>query len=624
MTRRLAILIPCYLLLFAGSYAASYAFRFEFDVPEKYQGVFLRTLPFVLALKLTIFLVSKDWRRSFRYVTLSDVASFTTSVALATTLLFLANLLFIAPPIIPRSIVLLDGLLLLLGLCVARGGLRYYHETVRPFVGRVDSQRAIIVGSGRNAIGILRTLRATDPNLRIVGLVSDGSRSELSLVSGVSILTVEDDDWTSLVQRLGVGLVLVPSSVPGRTVRTILRTCRDLEVGVHVIPEVRSIVDGRYTLGRREVTINDLLRREPADLDIASMRACITGQRVLVTGAAGSIGSELCRQILDLRPSQLVFYDQSEFGMFEIETEVRRNALAAVVETEYVIGDVRDREALARVFDQYRPQLVFHAAAYKHVPMMERNPRAAIVNNVIGTWNVCDFASRHAVDRFVLISTDKAVRPTSVMGASKLLAEKVVQSAAEGSATRFITVRFGNVLNSSGSVVPTFRRQLESGGPLTVTHPDMERYFLTIPEAVQLVLQAGAVGKSGDVLVLEMGEPVKIVDLARDMILLSGHDDPEDVGIVFSGIRPGEKLREELFYNVEEDSLKVHDKIFKVRAATPAHRLVAEAMQRLENAIDGAPEIATAALWAEVTALVDEDELGHAPVPHVDTHRNAA
>ncbi len=610
MTRRLAILVPCYLLLFALAFAGAFALRFEFAVPETYRGVLLRTLPLVLAFKLVVFLLSGDWRRSFRYVTLSDVVSFSTASVIASGVLVVANAAFVSPPIIPRSVLLLDGVLLVLGMGVARGGLRYYHETLRPLLGGGTGKRAIIVGSGRNAIGILRTLRATEPSLRIVGLVSDGSRSELSLVSGVSVLTVEEDeDWSTLVQSLGVELVLVPSSTPGRTVRAIYETCRDLEVGVHVIPEVRSIVDGRYRLGHREVTINDLLRREPADLDHDSMRACVTGRRVLVTGAAGSIGSELCRQLLDLQPERLVLLDQSEFGMFEIEAELRHHALASVVRTEYVVADIRDRHALDGAFAEHEPHLVFHAAAYKHVPMMERNPRAAIRNNVLGTRNVVELAAAHAVERFVLISTDKAVRPSSVMGATKLLAEKIVQSAAVESETRFMTVRFGNVLNSSGSVVPIFRRQLEAGGPLTVTHPDMERYFLTIPEAVQLVLQAGAVGSSGDVLVLEMGPPVRIVDLARDMIRLSGHDDPEDVGIVFTGIRPGEKLCEELFYNVEEGTLKVHDKIFKVQAVTPHPSEVAASLARLESAARNDSNDPAASLWNEVAVLVAESEL---------------
>ena len=309
--------------------------------------------------------------------------------------------------------------------------------------------------------------------------------------------------------------------------------------------------------------------------------------RVLVTGGAGSIGSELCRQIRSLKPTSLIIVDQSEIGVFTIEQEFRASR-PDQVELHFVMADILDEGTMSRVMEQHRPEIIFHAAAYKHVPLMEDNPQAAVLNNVMGTKAVVDLADRFDVERFVMISTDKAVRPTSVMGATKLIAEKYLQSVAAESLTKFVAVRFGNVLNSVGSVVPTFRRQIEEGGPVTVTHPDMTRFFMTIPEAVQLVLQAGAIGRSGDVLILDMGEPVKIVDLARDLILLSGLRYPDDIDITFTGMRPGEKLYEELFYASESGAKKVHEKIYTGSAENvpPLTAVIAD-IRRLEQAAYG-------------------------------------
>jgi len=350
------------------------------------------------------------------------------------------------------------------------------------------------------------------------------------------------------------------------------------------------------------------LRREPAQLDMAGIRGCVSGRCVLVTGAAGSIGSELCRQILALQPKSLVLIDQSESGIFAMEQE-----FASYPETQialhYLIADVEDKQSMARAMNVHRPQLMFHAAAYKHVPLMESNPQEAIRNNVLGTKNVVDLADKFGVERFVLISTDKAVRPSNIMGATKLVAEKYLQAIADSSSTSFITVRFGNVLNSVGSVVPTFRRQILAGGPISVTHPDMVRYFMTIPEAVQLVLQAGAIGSSGDVLILDMGKPVKIVDLAKDMIGLSGLKCPDDIEIVFTGIRPGEKLYEELFYGSEEGDKQVHEKIFCASRNGVRIHDVHRHIDRLETALQAGNQKSAAVLHEIVAHYVTEDSI---------------
>ncbi len=329
-----------------------------------------------------------------------------------------------------------------------------------------------------------------------------------------------------------------------------------------IVPGVRDIIDGRVdVLALRKVAIEDLLRRDPVTTDLAAVAELVRGKVVLVTGAGGSIGSELCRQIAQLAPAKLVILDHSENQVFEIHNELLRSFPRVALEA--VIADLRHARRIGQVFDRHTPDTVFHAAAHKHVPLMEENVVEAITNNILGTNNVVVASAAGNVQTFVLISTDKAVRPTSVMGCTKRVAEQVVRAAAQETGRNFLSVRFGNVLGSRGSVIPTFLKQIESGGPVTVTHPDMRRFFMTIPEAVQLVLQAGALGHSGELFALDMGEPVKIVDLARDLIRLSGLEEGVDVDITFSGVRPGEKLYEEVFFGHEAVTPTAHPKVLR-------------------------------------------------------------
>jgi FlaA1/EpsC-like NDP-sugar epimerase len=345
-------------------------------------------------------------------------------------------------------------------------------------------------------------------------------------------------------------------------------------------------------------------------LDLNGIRSVLADRVILVTGAAGSIGSEVCRQLLTFGPRRIVLLDQSEFGIFQMEQEfesLHHQMDRYKCQLEFIVEDITDPHAMTRLFMQHRPAVVFHAAAYKHVPLMETNPQAAVRNNVFGTRVLVDLAHKFSVERFVMISTDKAVRPTNVMGATKLIAEQYLHSVSSRSKTRFITVRFGNVLNSAGSVVPTFRRQIEEGGPVTVTDPEMQRYFMTIPEAVQLVLQSGAVGEGGDVLILDMGEPVKIVDLAKDMIRLSGQEYPTDIDIVYTGLRPGEKLYEELFYETEVNSSRVHEKILRAPRAADVKPSVVEAeLLQLSQHLHASREELREVLWQVTSRIVND------------------
>lgn len=589
MRYRLAAILPSYLLLHGVAYCLAFVIRFEFEPSPERLSLLWRTLPLVLIVKMLCSACWGDLRRSFRYASVEDLFSLAGSVLTASSLFWLTNGLFLANSMIPRSVICIDAALTFILLGALRMAYRVTFEVGRPFLRKRRRQKTLIYGARQPSVAILRMLFATsslDHPYRPIGFVTDESVSQTSLIGGMRVhILNETRDWQRIRRETNAKNLLIPGDTPGRIVRQLFRDCTTAGIKVFVIPTVDDLVDGRFKLTVRDLTISDLLRREPNQLDMAAIQGYVTDKRVLVTGGAGSIGSELCRQIAALGPAELVVFDQSEFGSFCIEREFATDPAYAHLKVRYVVADVLDDRAVDQVMAELRPQLVFHAAAYKHVPLMEDNPQAAVWNNILGTKCVADAASRNHVERFVLISTDKAVRPTSVMGASKLMAEKYVQSLSRTSQTRFITVRFGNVLNSMGSVVPTFRKQIEEGGPITVTHPEMKRFFMTIPEAVQLVLQAGAIGPSGGVLILDMGEPVKIVDLAKDMIMLSGLRYPDDIDIHFTGMRPGEKLYEELFYSSETGAEKVHEKIYcgELGTAPPMPAVLAD-IRRLEDA----------------------------------------
>jgi FlaA1/EpsC-like NDP-sugar epimerase len=368
-----------------------------------------------------------------------------------------------------------------------------------------------------------------------------------------------------LVLRYDVEEVIIAMPrASGAVVRQVVKAAMEAGVRTRTVPGMFDIISGRVAIASlRQVEIQDLLRREPIQTDLEQVRVLATGETVLVTGAGGSIGSELCRQLAQLEPAQLLVVDHSENSVFDVMAELTERFPS--VDAVPIIGDIRDRERMRGVFERYRPYAVFHAAAHKHVPLMEDNVSEAITNNVLGTRNIAELSAEYGTEHLVLISTDKAVRPTNVMGATKRIAEQIVQEIAESSGRNFVAVRFGNVLGSRGSVVPTFLRQIQSGGPVTVTHSEMRRYFMTIPEAVQLVLQAGAIGKGGEVFVLNMGEPVRILDLAKDLIRLSGLEVGSDIEIRFSGTRPGEKLYEELFFDSESALPTDHPKVLRAK-----------------------------------------------------------
>jgi FlaA1/EpsC-like NDP-sugar epimerase len=519
----------------------------------------------VVAIKLPVFAVSGFYNRWWRYVSTRDMWAVFRGVVLASVAVFLVFTLFDVHRVaVPRGVWFIDLLL-----CLALvAGSRLVARTLieRPLPGRIVTRGkdVIVVGAGDAGQLVVKEMqRSPALGYTPIGLLDDDPRKRNLRLHGVRVLgTVADLEHVVRDRRPDEVLIAIPTA-SGALRAGIVETARPLGVPVKTLPSLSDLVSGDSDLARqlRPVEVEDVLGREPVEVDFEAISGYLENEVVLVTGAGGSIGSELCRQIARVGPAKLVLLDNAEPALFEIERElVRERAFLAAAA---VVGDVKDAAKVRQVFDKYRPTVVFHAAAYKHVALMEANPIEAVRNNTIGTRVVADVAVEYGAARFVLVSTDKAANPKTVMGQSKALAEWIVETwgLRPDVGTRFVAVRFGNVLGSSGSVVPIFRRQIARGGPVTVTHPEMTRFFMTIPEAVQLVVQAGAIGESGHVYVLDMGEPVRIVDLAEKMIRLSGKEPGADVAIEFIGPAPGEKLHEELVGSDEVASPSPHPKI---------------------------------------------------------------
>jgi FlaA1/EpsC-like NDP-sugar epimerase len=427
-----------------------------------------------------------------------------------------------------------------------------------------------------------------DLGLDAVAFVDDDPVKQGTYIAGVPVLG-RSDEIEGVAAKIGARQVLISmASAPGKAIRRVLRLCEQARLPVKIVPGLFELIGGAKALAIRDVSLEDLLRREPVDLDTDSIAGVIRDRVVLITGAGGSIGSELCRQVARFGPKRLVLLEQAENNLFFIERELRQ--LFPQLDVVPCVADVCDAKRVEVVFAANHPQTVFHAAAHKHVPMMEANAGEAVKNNVFGTMTVAEAADRFAASEFVLVSTDKAVNPASVMGATKRAAEIYVQALSSRSNTRFVAVRFGNVLGSAGSVVPIFREQIAKGGPITVTHPGMKRYFMTIPEATQLVLQAAALGKGGEILILDMGDPVRLVDLAQDLIVLSGLRPGVDIEITYTGIRPGEKLFEELSTAEEAAERTVHPRIYIGRISAHALSEVAARLARLRALVERGAE----------------------------------
>ena len=552
-----------------AAYLLAFALRFDLTIPAQYLGLALATLPLLLLCKLVGFWTVGLFSGWWRHVSVRDAEDVVRGNLLASVLFLAAMVFLVGLGGFPRTVFILDFVLCTGMVAGGRLAIRLADERrERPTIRRVETL-ALIVGAGEAGIRLLQEIESRRRlKLAVVGFVDDDPGKLGLRVCGVPVLGRVDDLRTLVAaHEIGEVLIAVPSA-SGAALGRIVQRCTEAGVRHRVLPTLEELVEGRVMYAQmREVHIEDLLPRKPVHLDRTQVQSLVAGRAVLVTGAAGSIGSELCRQVASYRPERIVLYDRHENGVFGLEQELQ--ASFPDVRLEPVLGDVLLEDQLHSVFATHRPDLVLHAAAYKHVPMAERNVIEAVRNNVIGTHNVASAALAHGVREFVLVSTDKAVRPTSIMGLTKRVAEMVVQGLQNGGC-RLVGVRFGNVLGSSGSVVPLFREQISRGGPLTVTDPNVTRYFMTIPEAAQLILQAAALGNGGEIFILDMGEPVRIVDLARQMIRLSGLEPDEDIPIVFTGLRPGEKLKEELVAAEEEIAGSYHERIKVLRCSEPA------------------------------------------------------
>jgi FlaA1/EpsC-like NDP-sugar epimerase len=551
------------LVLFSAALFLAYSFRFDFDIPAHYFVQYKGLVKYVLVFKAVIFIFFGLYRGMWRYTSLDDYWRLV-RITVLQNLILVAFVLFRFSFIgVPRSIFVLDWVLTL----VFCSGLRL---TIRAFYTRAENavlvpgerKSILVVGAGSSAEKISRELVANPSLYNLVGFLDDDPVKKGRTIHG-KLVHGSVSQMGSVVEKYEIDEIFIAlTKASGEQMRSIADACKGTGVPFKILPAMTEIMDGKVDIkALRDVDYLDLLGREPVSLDTDRIEKYITGQTVLVTGCGGSIGSELCRQIVRFRPGRIVLLDASEHSLYEIQMELHHGHGFTHYVT--VLGSIADRELVERAFAEHRPAVVFHAAAYKHVPMLERNPWQAVRNNISGSRIVMEAAVKSEVKRFVVVSTDKAVRPTNVMGASKRVTELIMQSL-YGQGTRFMAVRFGNVVGSSGSVIPLFRKQIEAGGPVTVTHPEVTRYFMSISEAAQLILQAGSMGEKGtggELFVLDMGVPVKIADMARDLIRLSGKVPDVDVRIEFTGLREGEKLYEELITEGEGIVRTEHEKI---------------------------------------------------------------
>jgi len=594
-------------ILVALAFALSFLFRFDFSLPYAERVIFTQGLCLVILIKPTVFLSVGFYGNLWRYASLRESVQIFKAVTVSSVVTALTIFFFRFLDSFPRSIIVLDWVLLLFLVCASRLALRLYREIRLSSINSKGSG-TLIIGAGEAGSLLLKEIRrnAGTP-YNVLGFVDDDDAKQGKYLSGVQVLgKVENLPEIVRNHRIEELIVAIPSA-SGKVLRNVVENCRKTGVRFRTLPKIGDIIDGKVSISQiKDVEIDDLLGREPVVLDHVGIHDYLSNKRIIVSGAAGSIGGEICRQVARFNPKKLILLDSAETPLFYIEREL--TAKYPDLRIIPIIGDVKNKEKMEAVFDEFKPDMVFHAAAYKHVVMMEFNQDEAVSNNIGGTKTLADAAHRFGVGDFVMISTDKAVNPTGVMGASKRIAEIYVQALARISTTKFTTVRFGNVLGSNGSVIPLFMEQIKNGGPVTVTDPDVIRYFMTIPEATQLVLQAGCIGKGGEIFVLDMGEPVRIKDLAEELIRLSGLTPYEDIDIVFTGLCPGEKLFEELVINGEGIMPTTHDKI---RIAAAAESDLEDLNAELERLFDLADKFDVTGMMNSMNNLVPEFTPSH-------------
>ncbi|MGA8260021.1 MAG: nucleoside-diphosphate sugar epimerase/dehydratase [Arenicellales bacterium] len=573
------------LVVVGVAWIGAYWLRFNMlgGIPDAFLQQAERLLPIVLVIQGVCLVATGAHRGVWRFTSLPDLTRILKAVAAGTLLIAAVVILYTRLALVPRSVFMFYGFIAVAVLCSSRIAYRLLKD--RQFHPKVAG-KAIVVGAGVAGEQVVRDVnRNPERTHEAIAFVDDDPTKVGKDVQGIRVAG-GCGDLPALCERWNVDMILIAvPSATDRQMQRIVSICESTGVTFRTLPSVNDVVSGYVGIKDvRQVRIDDLLGREPIALNWKKIDAGLAGKRILVTGAGGSIGSELCRQLARVRPGALVLFEQNEFNLYTIERELKEQYRSIPVHV--VLGDVCDRAAVANTFRRLSPEIVFHAAAYKHVPMLEGQAREAVRNNIIGTANVAQVAHESRCDAFVLISTDKAVRPTSLMGASKRVAEIYCQALDKRSPTRFITVRFGNVLGSAGSVVPLFEEQIKRGGPVTVTHKDMTRYFMTIAESAQLIMESCAVGDGGEIFILDMGKPIKVSFLAEEMIKLSGMVPGKDIKLVYTGLRPGEKLHEELFYPDEVLRKTGHDKINLAQGPEMDWKVVSPIVERITRAVD--------------------------------------
>jgi len=566
-------------------------------IPKEFMHEAVLMIPIVLVVQGTTLVFFGVHRGVWRFTSLPDLIRVLKAVVVGTTLVALTIFLYTRLEYVPRSVFFMYGIVLAVFLCGSRISYRLLKE--RHFSTKIE-KKALVVGAGAAGEQVVRDLLRNSPrSYDPVAFVDDDPSKIGKDIHGVRV-AADCSAIAHLCERWSIDLILI--AVPSATdkqMQRIVAFCEASGVEYRTLPAIHDIVSGHVGVSDlRRVHIEDLLGRDPVRLDWRGIANALQGKRVLVTGGGGSIGSEMCRQLASIGPAELILYEQSEFNLYTVERELR--AAYPDLKLTVVLGDICDGVAVDRLFARTRPEVIYHAAAYKHVPMLEGQIREAIKNNVLGSIRVANAASEHGSDTFILISTDKAVNPTSLMGACKRVAEIYCQALNSRSRTRYVTVRFGNVLGSAGSVVPLFRQQIEAGGPVTVTDPEVTRYFMTPAEATQLIVEASTVGQGGEIYVLDMGEPIKVAFLAEQMIKLYGKTPGEDIELVYTGLRPGEKLREELFYPEENAAKTKHEKILLANTRQLKWPFVADTVEQIERAVNAYDEPVLLSLVAKL------------------------
>ncbi|NLN15607.1 MAG: polysaccharide biosynthesis protein, partial [Tissierellia bacterium] len=573
------------LVLINLAYILALLIRFEGVVDTRFINYLSRYLDYavyITILKLAIFTYFKMYKTIWRHASVLELYSIVTAIVLSNAAVL--GFLYIWQANLPRSVYILTTLIDMTFI----GGLRFSFRAIGHNMANINKKmmkRVMIVGAGDAGVMVVREYRNhLQLNSKPVVLIDDDVKKQGKVINGVPVVGGRQSILSAAENYHIDEIVIAIPSASKRDIREIIDICKETKCKVKIVPGMYELIDGQVTIKKiRDVEIGDLLGREEVKLDLESISTYLTNRVVLVTGGGGSIGSELCRQVARFNPEKLIIFDIYENSAYDIQNELLRKY--EKLNLKVLIGSIRDRNRVDEIFKAEKPDVVFHAAAHKHVPLMEASPKEAIKNNVFGTLNLVQAADKYKVKRFVMISTDKAVNPTNIMGASKRICEMIIQSIDINSETEFVAVRFGNVLGSNGSVIPLFKKQIENGGPVTVTHKDVIRYFMTIPEAAQLVIQAGAMAKGGEVFVLDMGKPVRIMDLAKDLIRLSGFEPGVDIPIEIIGLRPGEKLYEELLLDEEGIETTSHNKIFIGKPIYTDYKLLLKSLEELKRIV---------------------------------------